>query len=114
MILESMVARQLVGLEGPLPSDIGLPCNICIEIDKLRWKLSRFHKGNKQYPHWASHIIKQIEKGLKNQIFELGQSHPKCPKCQLLFGGEHLGEKTDLGICQYCHREHLKAQDRRC
>lgn len=122
------IEKQLAGELGPLTSDMGLPCKICIEIERARRAVNSLEESFYALPHVKNVYDNYKKKGhqkletcleelkentaegkrlLKSEsaLRELRASHPKCPGCGLLFGGEHLVSPMKSGVCYYCDRE---------
>lgn len=81
------------------PEYRGPECPICARLKELRCQKDTARK---------SQDIIEAERG----ISLLDSSHPKCKRCGLRFGYDHLVHDEGGGVCNWCHDEQARQQRR--
>lgn len=74
-------------------------CPLCYEYECQKTEADRGYKAltkTKAFCEW---------KEAKKELLKLRNAHPKCKRCSLLFGKQHLGVDQGDGECQYCAKE---------
>jgi len=88
----------LLRFEKPRPSNQGgLPCKLCIRIERVRQIVNRDRRFVNQ-SRWNR---------LRVLLSELNASHPKCAGCSICFGEQHISTPTltPLGdLCGACFK----------